>query len=258
MFSRLNWTLSEQFGLSPRKFLHGVLQTPWYVKSLVQFWLENKGSIEIMPCLHDRHEASGSANSEYFWQDLFVAQRVFDASPKAHLDVGSRIDGFVAHIASYRVVEVVDIRPNPHEIPNVKFTCMDLMATHVEICERFDSISCLHALEHFGLGRYGDALDPNGWKKGLKNIAQLLSPGGALYLSIPAGKPRVVFNAHRVFLIDELIEEMVHTGLNLRHLHYIEPGKPGVKGGDIILSREKIRNSQYTLAILVATKDTIV
>jgi hypothetical protein len=30
-----------------------------------------------------------------------------------------------------------------------------------------DSLSCLHALEHFGLGRYGDPIDPRGHEKGI-------------------------------------------------------------------------------------------
>jgi hypothetical protein len=63
-----------------------------------------------------------------------------------------------------------------------------------------DSVSCLHAIEHFGLGRYGDPLDPNGHLKGYNNIIRMLKPGGTLYISFPIGKTNEVhFNAHRVF-----------------------------------------------------------
>lgn len=63
-----------------------------------------------------------------------------------------------------------------------------------------DSISCLHAIEHFGLGRYGDPIDPSGHKKGFNNILRMLKPNGTLYISFPIGKTNAVhFNAHRVF-----------------------------------------------------------
>lgn len=63
-----------------------------------------------------------------------------------------------------------------------------------------DSVSCLHALEHFGLGRYRDTVDYDGWRKGLDGRTEILEPGGTLYLGLPTGEPqRVEFNAHRVF-----------------------------------------------------------
>jgi hypothetical protein len=62
-----------------------------------------------------------------------------------------------------------------------------------------DSLSCLHALEHFGLGRYGDPIDPSGFERGLCNMASLLTKGGIFYLSVPIGIDRVEFNANRVF-----------------------------------------------------------
>ena len=68
-----------------------------------------------------------------------------------------------------------------------------------------DSLSCLHALEHFGLGRYGDPIDPLGSERGLKNMASLLKEGGIFYLSVPIGIERVEFNANRVFDPSKLI-----------------------------------------------------
>ena len=62
-----------------------------------------------------------------------------------------------------------------------------------------DSLSCLHALEHFGLGRYGDPVDPKGYESGLRNMSRILRKGGYFYLSVPIGMERVEFNANRVF-----------------------------------------------------------
>jgi hypothetical protein len=46
-----------------------------------------------------------------------------------------------------------------------------------EWINKYDSISCLHALEHFGLGRYGDRLDPNGHETGFLKLLDMLKPG---------------------------------------------------------------------------------
>lgn len=152
------------------------------------------------PMLDDASDAAGAATGHYFHQDLLVATRIHRAAPRRHLDVGSRVDGFVAHVASFRPIEVVDIRPlQPLVHANISFRQADLMdGVGVEegIC---DSLSCLHALEHFGLGRYGDPLDPKGHLKGFANLCRLLEPGGTLYLSVPIGTSAVHFNAHRVF-----------------------------------------------------------
>ena len=57
----------------------------------------------------------------------------------------------------------------------------------------------MHTLEHIGLGRYGDPIDPWGWVKGMEELQRVLAPGGRLYFSVPIGKERVEFNAHRIF-----------------------------------------------------------
>jgi len=69
-----------------------------------------------------------------------------------------------------------------------------------------DSISCLHALEHFGLGRYGDPVNYDGYILGLNNLYRILKAGGKLYLSVPIGPQRIEFNAHRVFSMAYLME----------------------------------------------------
>lgn len=74
-----------------------------------------------------------------------------------------------------------------------------------EWSECTDSLSCLHTIEHFGLGRYGDPIEPDGHLKGLAQLKQMVAPGGILYLSTPIGPKRVEFNAHRVTAASTLI-----------------------------------------------------
>ena len=152
-----------------------------------------------LPILTEWDEAAGAMGA-YFFQDLLVARWICEDSPKRHVDVGSRIDGFIGHLAVFREVEVIDIRPQPLVVPNVVFHQLDLMAALPEAwLEATDSLSCLHTIEHFGLGRYGDPVDPDGHLKGLEQLKRMVRPGGRLVLSTPVGRERVEFNAHRVF-----------------------------------------------------------
>lgn len=135
-----------------------------------------------------------------------MARRIFENNPNVHIDVGSRVDGFVAHVASFRAITVMDIRPLESGIKNISFVQQDCTAPlQRELLESCDSLSCLHALEHFGLGRYGDSINYNGHIEGLENLYKLLKPGGKLYFSVPIGLPqRIEFHAHRIFSIKYL------------------------------------------------------
>lgn len=152
-----------------------------------------------LPMFEERHEAAGSAGA-YFFQDQIAARWVHEGRPVRHVDIGSRIDGFIGHLTVFREVEVMDLRPMPIAIPGVRFHQFDLMQEiPAEWVEATDSLSCLHTIEHFGLGRYGDQLDPDGHLKGLAQLKRMVASGGRLILSTPVGHERVEFNAHRVF-----------------------------------------------------------
>ena len=158
------------------------------------------------PILSDYNENAGLVGGHYFYQDLFVAQKIFDKTPEVHVDVGSRIDGFVTHVASFREIKVFDIRPMEKKLKNISFIQKDIMNDSPELNDICDSISCLHALEHFGLGRYGDPIDYFGHIKGLKSLNRMLKRGGILYLSVPIGTQRIEFNAQRVFSVSYILE----------------------------------------------------
>jgi SAM-dependent methyltransferase len=158
------------------------------------------------PCIFDKDEKGGVASGHYFHQDVLVARKIFEAKPNRHVDVGSRMDGFVAHVASFREIEVFDIRPVETTTKNIRFVQADFMDSKFPFANYTPSLSCLHALEHFGLGRYGDRIDKNGHLKGFGNLHACLGPGGILYFSVPIGPLRIEFNAHRVFSLRYLLE----------------------------------------------------
>jgi len=153
----------------------------------------------LVPALADRTTAAGTASGHYFHQDLWAARRVFEERPRGHLDIGSRIDGFVAHLLVFMPVTVVDVRALDSTVPGLTFA-QDDATTLASIADQTQpSVSCLHAAEHFGLGRYGDPIAPEAPFKLMSSLARVLSPGGRLYFSVPVGVERLEFNAHRVF-----------------------------------------------------------
>ncbi|HTL87751.1 MAG TPA: hypothetical protein VL856_21400, partial [Acidimicrobiia bacterium] len=99
-----------------------------------------------IPCLFDRDANAGEARGDYFHQDLLVARMINDAKPVRHVDVGSRVDGFVAHVAAFRTIEVVDIRPLSTSAEGIVFRQRDITARDASWDECCDSLSCLHAL----------------------------------------------------------------------------------------------------------------
>jgi SAM-dependent methyltransferase len=194
------------FGINLNQLLRGLRRWPVFKRELAEFQRQQAASSvpfaegPLYPCLYDNTAASGSTTGHYFSQDLLVARKVFRNHPRRHLDVGSRVDGFIAHVAAFREIEILDIRPLKSTIVNVKFQCADLSAPlPPELIACCDSLSCLHTIEHFGLGRYGDPIMYTGYLDGLKNLHQILAPGGKFYFSTPMGPQRVEFNAHRVF-----------------------------------------------------------
>jgi len=176
---------------------------------------------KMYPILDDAKKESGIGDKIYFFQDLYVAQEIFKAQPARHVDIGSRVDGLIGHVAAFREIEMFDIRPLSSKIQNVKFTKCDLMGElSPSLLECTDSLSCLHAIEHFGLGRYGDPIDVDGHLKGFENLSKMVKTGGTFYFSVPLGPLRVEFNAHRVFSMEYLLK-MVQGKFEIKKFSYI-------------------------------------
>jgi len=211
-------------GADPRRII-ALRNFPNYRAQYQQFRKLGGTITHRYPILTDYGADAGSANGHYFHQDLLVASFIHDKNPARHIDIGSRIDGFVAHVASFRNIEVMDIRDLDNiGHKNITFIKADLMNEEGIKCDMTDSVSCLHAIEHFGLGRYGDPLDPNGHLKGFNNIIRMIKSGGILYISFPIGKTNEVhFNAHRVFHPRDIFGWALDpSGLKLERFDFVD------------------------------------
>jgi hypothetical protein len=197
-------------GFSKNTFINNIKSIPSFVKNYKELKAGLKNDVEFplgkfYPITTDKDMENGNFSRHYFCQDILVAQKIFKKNPERHIDIGSRIDGFVAHVASYRQIEVFDIRPISKQILNVKYVEADLTKYIGNgFINYTDSLSSLHAIEHFGLGRYGDPIDAYGHIKALDNIHLILKTGGTFYFSVPIGTQRIEFNAHRIFSLEYL------------------------------------------------------
>jgi SAM-dependent methyltransferase len=184
-----------------KNFWQALRATPWYWSQLISYRSLTHEIVplwELRPALKDRFASAGNLDAHYFRQDLWVASRIISTRPPVHVDVGSRFDGFVAQLSLVVPVEMVDIRPLNHGLDTVRFRQGNICSLPYPD-RSVASLSSLHVLEHIGLGRYGDPLDPKGSEKALQELMRVLAPGGVLYVSVPIGRARVCFNAHRVF-----------------------------------------------------------
>jgi Caenorhabditis protein of unknown function, DUF268 len=217
------------FGFDPRRTLSSVRFVAGYVADLLA-WVRKTNAaqraqfpLRLLPTLSDKYAESGIASGHYFHQDLWAARHIHRHAPLRHVDVGSRIDGFVAHLLSFREVEVLDIRVLVSKVVGLSFRQANLMSNAPLTVEQSMSVSCLHALEHFGLGRYGDPLDVDGWRKGLRNLAGIVSPGGLLYIGVPiSNQQRIEFNAQRIFAPETIVEAARDLGLTMIEFSYID------------------------------------
>lgn len=154
------------------------------------------GILDSYPCLMDR-VAHTPFDPHYFYQAGWLARRLPQALPELHVDVGSSAM-MINVLSAFTETVFVDYRPLPAYLTNLHPVAGDIARLPFADAS-VASISCLHVIEHVGLGRYGDALDTEGSQKAAVELARVISPGGRLYLSAPVGRERVCFNAHRVF-----------------------------------------------------------
>jgi len=139
----------------------------------------------------------------YFYQAAWIARELAKANPPLHVDIGSSV-GLVSVLSAAVLTFFVDYRPLRTQLSGLTTVAGDI--TKLPFADgSISSLSSLHVIEHVGLGRYGDPLDPSGWLTALRELVRVLAPHGRLYLSTPVGRERVCFNAHRVFATSTIL-----------------------------------------------------
>lgn len=210
------------FGRSIVDRLRGL---PFFLAHLRRYSRQNRHSSlrfqagEMWYRSYDRWMPAGLINKHYFLQDLWAATLLHEAGVTAHVDVGSRLDGFIAHLLPFCEVTYVDIRPLEFEHPKFHFRQGSITQLPMEDGS-VPSLSSLHVIEHIGLGRYGDPVDADGHLRGARELARVLAPGGRLLIGTPTGQERLVFDAHRIF--DPQTVVSMFDGLRLKRFDFID------------------------------------
>ena len=183
----------------PIHFIQGVTGYVWFIRDLISYKLKDpKAKLltrNLFPIL-DEKVSFTPFDAQYYHQQLWVFEHVFKKKPKLHVDIAStyELSGYLSKIVK---TKFIDYRPIKANLKNLIIERGDIL--NLDIPENsIESLSCLHTAEHIGLGRYGDPLDPQGTEKACKSLSRILAKNGRLYFSLPIGKERICFNAHRV------------------------------------------------------------
>ena len=205
--------------------------------------MEGAEPIHLMdsyPRIFDKTKTTGF-DSHYFYQDIWAFKKIYESKVDNHIDVGSLVD-YVGFLSAITNVIFIDIRLLEVNLKNFESKEGSILSMPFEN-NSVNSLSCLHVAEHIGLGRYGDPLDPFGTVKSAKELSRVLALNGNLYFSVPVGKPRLCFNAHRIHSPKTIIEYF--KDLKLVELSGITDSGKFIENIDIDI----LENSKYACGL---------
>ncbi|HMO77666.1 MAG TPA: DUF268 domain-containing protein [Candidatus Paceibacterota bacterium] len=244
--------------LSKIKFLvktvRNILFTPFV---LVDYWhFKSKDSKSrfsyswrtFYPQIFDKTKLTGF-DRHYVYHTAWAARKVKEINPERHTDIASSLY-FPGIVSAFVPVDFYDYRPAPLHLSNLRTEHADLTNLHFAD-NSLPSLSCLHTIEHIGLGRYGDPIDPGGDQKACSELSRVLAPGGSLLFVTPVGNTGMIqFNAHRIYTYEQVVE--LFPTLTLKEFSFVpEHGNEGVKEN---AKPEDLKNETYACGLFVFTK----
>lgn len=141
----------------------------------------------------------------YLFHTAWAARIVSELKPVHHIDVGSSLY-FSCLVSAFVPITFLDIRPADLSLTNLASKQASLALLPYDDGSLY-SVSCMHVIEHIGLGRYGDAFDPDGDLKAVAELKRVTALGGHLLFVVPVGGvARIQFNAHRIYTYQQVLE----------------------------------------------------
>lgn len=226
MIGELRWAGAYARGVSAKEARRVAKRTrEWY-----RFWQSYQrycrlspaelrpAARDLYPCLGEDTEVT-EIEPTYFYQDTWAFEKIVQRMPALHVDVGSH-HTFVGFLSKVVPVTMVDIRPLSVPLESLRFlrgSILDMPFPDHSL----PSVSSMCVVEHIGLGRYGDPLDPYGTEKAISELKRVLAPDGHLYLSLPVDEQcKTFFNAHRA--LTETYLETLLAPLEIRERCYVQ------------------------------------
>ncbi len=157
---------------------------------------------DFYPCIKDS-TVKTNFDAHYVYHTSWAARKVREINPKKHTDISSSLY-FSGIVSAFIPVDFYDYRPADLHLSK-------LTSNHADINQlpfadnSIDSLSCMHVVEHIGLGRYGDQIDPKGDLRAISELKRVLSKNGSLLFVVPVGNPKIEFNAHRIYSYNQVL-----------------------------------------------------
>jgi SAM-dependent methyltransferase len=133
------------------------------------------------------------------YECAFAAFHIRQVNPKKILDLGS-YRHFILGLLAHFPITTIDVRNRKPICQNETVITCDAKRLNLPN-HSFDLVLSLCALEHFGLGRYGDEFDLSADQRAFGEMVRVLKPGGRLIFTttVTRAQPSIAFNAHRVY-----------------------------------------------------------
>lgn len=155
------------------------------------------------PCLDD-NTTNTVFDQHYVYHTSWAARILAKTRPEYHVDISSDLR-FATLVSAFVPIRFYDYRPAELNLNNLTLEHTDITQLSFED-DSIGSLSCMHVVEHIGLGRYGDSLDFDGDLKAIAELNRVLALGGNLLFVVPIGQPKIMFNAHRIYSYDQVLE----------------------------------------------------
>lgn len=192
------------------QFMRGIMLLPGFYKDYRTFKKLDQTPIrfplrikDFFLCLFDKTSTT-PFDPHYIYHPAWAARIIAESNPSKHIDIASSLT-FSSMLSAFVPVEFYDYRPAPLNLSNLASKHGDLMSLPFEDGS-VPSLSCMHTVEHIGLGRYGDPIDPDGDLKAIAELKRVLKEGGNLLFVVPVGRARIEYNAHRIYAYEQIIE----------------------------------------------------
>ena len=189
---------------------------------------------DIYPCLKDKI-TNTPFDHHYTYHPAWAARILAQTKPEYHVDISS-ILSFSTIVSAFVPIKFYDYRPADLKLNSLESGFADLKKLNFPN-DSVPSLSCMHTIEHIGLGRYGDEIDPKGDIKSIDELKRVLKPGGDLLFVTPVGKPKIEFNAHRIYSYEQIIEYF--SPLQLKEFSLIPDTGGLIRNADPALVKEQ-------------------
>lgn len=233
--------------------IQNFLYWPFVLPGYVSFKKNEDGRFairlkDIYPCVGD-NSTNTSFDRHYVYHTAWAARKVKETNPEFHTDISSSLY-FAALVSAFVPVKFYDYRPANLGLSGLESKKADLLSLPFQD-NSVSSLSCMHVVEHVGLGRYGDPLDSQGDIKAACELSRVLAKNGSLLFVVPVGVPRIQFNAHRIYAYEQALA--LFPDLKLKEFSLIPQSEK--TGGLIINASPKlVEKERYGCGCFVFTK----